>query len=91
MSYNLIIVNYNFNAEGVEDETETEMLKSILAQLEFTYTIRQYDQNGIPFRTQLYVPEVHPNTGEVFMEREDEGHVLKVGVVPSNGSLMVAN
>ena len=54
------------------------MLRSILAQLEFCYIVRQYDEKGIPFRTHLYVPEVHPDTKEVFMEREDEGHVLKV-------------
>ena len=54
------------------------MLRSILAQLEFTYTVHQYDEDGIPFRTHLYVPEVHPDTGELFMEREDEGHILKV-------------
>lgn len=33
---------------------------------------------GIPFRTHLHVPEAHPDTGTVFLEREDEGHVLKV-------------
>ena len=29
-------------------------------------------------RCYLYVPEVHPDTGTVLCEREDEGHVLKV-------------
>ena len=28
----------------------------------------------------LYVPELHPETGEAFCEREDEAHVLKVCV-----------
>ena len=54
------------------------MLRSILAQLEFTYIVRQYDDSGVPFRTHLYVPEVHPDSGTIFLEREDEGHVLKV-------------
>lgn len=54
------------------------MLRSVLAQREFTYVVRQYDERGIPFRTHLHVPETHPDTGTVFLEREDEGHVLKV-------------
>ena len=40
--------------------------------------IRQYDDDGIPFRTHLHVPEVHPETGTTLFEREDEGHMLKV-------------
>ena len=67
-------------ALGDDNETEVEMLRSISAQLEFTYTICHYDEGGVPFRTYLRVPEVHPDTGEVFMEREDEGYILKVSV-----------
>ena len=33
---------------------------------------------GVPFRSYLYVPEVHDITGDFFLEREDEGHVFKV-------------
>lgn len=54
------------------------MSRSILAQLEFTHVIRQYDDSGVSFRTHLYVLEAHPDSGAVFLEREDEGHVLKV-------------
>lgn len=54
--------------------------------MEFTYVVRQYDDRGIPFRTHLHVPETHPDTGTVFMEREDEGHVLKV-VMQANYTL----
>lgn len=61
-----------------KEETEIEMLRSILAQLEFTHVVRQYHEDGIPFRAHLYVPEKHPETKSTFMEREDEGHVLKV-------------
>ena len=57
---------------------EVEKLISILAQLEFTHTVKDYDNRGVPFRTHLYVPEVHPVTGKTFYEREDPGHVLKV-------------
>ena len=39
------------------------MLRLILAQLEFTHIVRQYNDNGVPFRTYLYVPEVHPDSG----------------------------
>ena len=61
-----------------KDETQVDMLRSVLAQLEFSHLVRQYDQSGVPFRTHLHVPEVHPDTKTVFFEREDEGHVLKV-------------
>ena len=54
------------------------MLRSILAQLKLTHIVRQYDDSGVPFRTYLYVPEVHPDSDTIFLEREDEGHVLKV-------------
>ena len=61
-----------------KDESKPAMLRSILAQMEYSYRVRYYDDNGVPFRTHLYVPEVHPLTGEGFCEREDEGHLLKV-------------
>lgn len=32
----------------------------------------------MPFRTYMYVPEIHPFTKKEFHEREDEGHVFKV-------------
>lgn len=69
------------------DETIPEKLRSILAQLEFTMAIKEWDSQGVLFSRHLYVPEVHPVTGTVFCEMEDEGHVFKVillcsGVVP---------
>ena len=60
------------------DETTAEKLRSILAQLEFTMKIKEWDSKGILFSKHLYVPEVHPITGSVFCEMEDEGHVFKV-------------
>lgn len=56
-------------------------LRSILAQLEFTFEVRKWDMQGVPFRTHLYVPEEHPLTGVGFCEREDEGHVFKVSIL----------
>lgn len=54
-------------------------LRSILAQMEYSYRVRHYnDIDGIPFRKHAYVPEIHPDTGSVFCEREDEAHVFKV-------------
>jgi len=55
-----------------------QILRSILAQLEYQYLIGDCEAQGVPFKSQLYVPEVHPVTGTLFCEREDEGHVLKV-------------
>ena len=59
-------------------ETHGDKLRSILAQLEYTYQVLWYDKNGIPFRTDMYVPEIHPITGCEYHEREDDAHVLKV-------------
>ena len=60
------------------DETEVDMLRSILAQLEYRYQVRTWDTAGVPFRTCMYVPEIHPATKAEFHEREDFAHVLKV-------------
>lgn len=62
---------------GVEEDEE-DMLRSILAQLEYRYQICKWDESGVPFRTHLYVPETYPITGCKFHEREDFAHVLKV-------------
>ena len=61
-----------------KEETTVDMLRSILAQLEFTAIVRDYTKNGIPFDTHLHVPEVHEFTGDVILQREDEGHLFKV-------------
>ena len=60
------------------EETTLEKLRSILAQLEYRYLVEHWEMKGVPFRSHLHVPEVHPLTGLMFCEREDEGHVLKV-------------
>ena len=60
------------------EETIEEKLRSILAQMDFTYTVRKWDEQGVSFMSHVYVPEVHPITNSIFHEREDEGHVLKV-------------
>lgn len=59
-------------------ESRTDMLRSILAQLDFTYQVNLWQSKGVPFKDHLYVPEIHPDTGMEFCEREDEGHVFKV-------------
>ena len=48
--------------EGLE-ETYEDKLRSIIAQLEYSYEVCDYDKKGIPFRTYMYVPEKHPITG----------------------------
>jgi hypothetical protein len=58
-------------------ESETDMMRSILAQLEYKYEICRYDRLGIPFRQHVYVPETHAVTSHTYHEREDEAHVLK--------------
>ena len=59
-------------------ESLKDKLHSILAQLEYQHRLKQWEECGVDFRTYLYVPEVHPETQDVFYEREDEAHVLKV-------------
>ncbi len=59
--------------EGLEDQ-----LWSVLAQLDYTHTIRRWDKQGVPFCTHAYVPEKDPVTGNRFHEREDHAHLLKV-------------
>ena len=61
-----------------KNESIAEKLRSIISQLEFRFVLEQWEEKGVQFRTYLYVPEVHPGTNEVFCEREDEAHVLKV-------------
>ena len=61
-----------------KQETVEDKLRSILAQMDYTYTVQKWDEQGVPFRSHIYVPEVHPLTNSVFHEREDEGHVFKV-------------
>lgn len=62
----------------IEKEDESDMLRSILSQFEYTYLVCDWDRKGVPFRTYFYVPEIHPITGVEFHEREDDAHVLKV-------------
>ena len=65
-------------------ETTVEKLRSIMAQLEYSHQINAWHVKGVPFKYHVYVPEVHPVTGIEFCEREDEGHVLKVGSFMTN-------
>lgn len=60
------------------DETKADKLRSILAQLDYQQQIIAWEDKGVPFRSHIYVPEIHPVTECEFHEREDEGHVFKV-------------
>lgn len=64
--------------QSVETEERVDKLRSILSQLEFSHRVCEYDQKGTPFRVHLHCPEVHPDTGHAWYEREDPAHVLKV-------------
>ena len=63
-----------------ESEGPVEQMRSILAQLDFVHLLKQYEAQGVPFCTYLYVPEIHPETKTIFYEREDEAHLIKVDV-----------
>lgn len=59
-------------------ESLIDMARSILAQLHYNYEILEWEKKGVPFRSHIYVPEVHPTTKCPFHEREDEAHIFKV-------------
>ena len=54
------------------------MLRAIFAQFEYQYQVHLWDSKEVPFHMYMYVPEIHPITGEEFHKREDFAHVLKV-------------
>ena len=65
-----------------KDESTVEKLRSIMAQLEYTYIpdkLMAYQRSS--FKHHVYVPEIHPTTGIEFCEQEDEGHVFKVNTI----------
>ena len=62
-------------------ETPLDMLRSILAQLQYHHDIMEWENKGVPFCSRMYVPEVHPLTGNPFNEREDEAHVFKIYII----------
>ena len=47
-----------------------------MAQIEYSYQIHKWVEKGVPFSTNLYVPETHLLTLAQFHGREDEGHVF---------------
>jgi len=55
-----------------------DKLRSVMAQFHYAHEIRKFVGQGIPFNIHMYVPEHHPDTNEVFFEREDEAHLIKV-------------
>jgi len=69
----LVLFYYIGKSESFEDK-----LRSILAQFHYMYEIEKYEAQGIPFKTYMYVPEHHPETKNLFYEREDEAHLIKV-------------
>lgn len=73
----LTIIYTQFLAERTT-ETYDDKLKSVLAQLDFSHQVLDYDSRGIRFRTHIYIPEIHPVSCSEYHEREDDAHVLKV-------------
>lgn len=66
-----------------QEESIADKLHSILAQLDFSMVVKQWEQQGIMFsqHQHLYVQEIHPITGKRLCEMEEEGHVFKVSSV----------
>ena len=71
-------LTYPFYSPGERKENQEDMLRAILAQMEYQYQVEKWVAKGVPFSLYLYVPEIHPITEEEFHEREDFAHVLKV-------------
>ena len=61
-----------------KEEDEADMLRSILAQFEYSLRVKQHCSDGVPFDKYLHIPETHKLTGTVVCQREDEGHLFKV-------------
>ena len=61
-----------------KEESTVDKLRSVLSQLEFSATTKDWERKSVNFSRHLYVPEKHPVTGENFCEIEDDGHVFKV-------------
>ena len=53
-----------------------------MAQMEFSYAVKWWhDVQCVHFRTYFYVPERHPDSKQLFHEREDAGHVFKINII----------
>ena len=77
----LVMSAINLTGLKREEEVFGDKLRSVVAQLELHYEMCEWERKRIPFRTHnMYVPEVIPETGSTLYEREDEAHLLKVGV-----------
>ena len=55
-------------------------MRSIIAQMEYTYQIRTWQSKGVPFNIYMYIPENHPDTNATLCEQEDAVHLLNVKV-----------
>jgi len=55
-----------------------DKLRSVIAQFHYAHEIRKFKGQGILFNVHMYVPEHHPVTNEIFFEREDDAHLIKV-------------
>jgi len=73
-----IVAVYSLLLSIGQSESFEEQLRSILAQYHYTHAIKAFEAKGVMFRVHMYVPEKHPETHEVFYEREDEAHLIKV-------------
>lgn len=49
-----------------KNETEIDMVRSTLVQLEYQYFTESWEGKGVPFKSHLHVPEVHPTTETLF-------------------------
>jgi len=73
----MVPTNIIFHLEGQTEKFE-DQLRSVLAQYQFVYEINKYEAKGVMFKTYMYVPEENVHTRQIFYEREDEAHLIKV-------------
>ncbi|XP_078618099.1 uncharacterized protein LOC144885838 [Branchiostoma floridae x Branchiostoma japonicum] len=59
------------------EETELEMMRSIIATYRFRARIEELKLEGVDFTKYLYIPEVDPITHQEHHDREDHNHILK--------------
>lgn len=72
-----------------QSESFEEQLRSVLAQYHYAHIVKTFEAKGVMFTMYMYVPEKHPETNEVFYEREDEAHLIKVHSLVINNCIAV--
>ena len=73
--YMCISMSYAWTNVGKLERFE-DKLRSLLTQFHYIFETRKFEGQGILFNLYLHVPEHHPDTNDVFFQRQDEAQVI---------------